>query len=92
MGYRRVVVISFCRQLLQAFINNKINLTDSNDPVSMGRYACMFLVTTVVSYHGYRQLLELQKLKRRAKKVVDTKASKGRKIRSVFNLLPAACT
>ena len=66
-----------------------MNLTDSNDPVSMGRYVCIILVIAVASYHGYRQLLELQKLRRRAKKVVDTKASKGRKIRSVFNLLLA---
>lgn len=59
-----------------------MNLTDSDDPVSMGRYAHVYLITAVASYHGYRQLLELQKLRRRAKKVVDTKASKGRKIRS----------
>ena len=35
---------------------------------------------------GYRQLLELQKLRRRGKKVVDTKASKGRKIRLVIKI------
>ena len=43
----------------------------------------VIVVTYVTGCHGYRQLLELQKLRRRAKKVVDTKASKGRKIRSV---------
>lgn len=50
------------------------------------------LVMVIVNFRGYRQLLELQKLRRRAKKVVDTKASKGRKIRSVtgsVNNLPS---
>ena len=65
-----------------------MNLNDLNDPVSMGRYACVcvYIVITVGSFHGYRQLLELQKLRRRAKKVVDTKASKGRKIRLVIKI------
>ncbi|XP_065908105.1 protein AATF-like isoform X2 [Dysidea avara] len=54
----------FYRQLLQALINGKMKLTDTSDPVAMGR-----------------QLLELQKMRRRAKKTVDTRASKGRKIR-----------
>ena len=65
-----------------------MNLTDLNDPVSMGRYACVYvcIVITVGSSHGYRQLLELQKLRRRAKKVVDTKANKGRKIRLVIKI------
>ena len=62
-----------------------MNVTDVNDPVSMGRYdiwlSVSSLVTALANYHGYRQLLELQKLRKRAKKVVDTKASKGRKIR-----------
>ena len=47
-------------------------------------YVC--IVVTVGSCRGYRQLLELQKLRRKAKKVVDTKASKGRKIRLVGSL------
>ena len=34
--------------------------------------------------YGCRQLLELQKMRRRAKKTVDTRASKGRKIRYLF--------
>ena len=65
-----------------------MNLNDLNDPVSMGRYACVYvcIVITVGSFHGYRQLMELQKLRRRAKKVVDTKASKGRKIRLVIKI------
>ena len=70
-----------------------MNLTDLNDPVSMGRYVrmyvCMYVcrVIAVSSCHGYRQLLELQKLRRKAKKVVDTRASKGRKIRLVVSWL-----
>ena len=48
---------------------------------------CVHIVIAVDSCHGYRQLLELQKLRRKAKKVVDTKASKGRKIRLVISLI-----
>ena len=47
----------------------------------------VYIVITVGSSHGYRQLLELQKLRRKAKKVVDTKASKGRKIRLVIKII-----
>ena len=51
-------------------------------------YVCR--VIAVSSCHGYRQLLELQKLRRKAKKVVDTRASKGRKIRLVVTLKSVA--
>ena len=47
---------------------------------------CICIVITVGNFHGYRHLLELQKLRRRPKKVVDTKASKGRKIRLVIKI------
>ena len=53
---------------------------------------CVHFSNVLVNFHRYRQLLELQKLRRKAKKVVDTKASKGRKIRSVtgsVNNLPS---
>ena len=51
-------------QLLRELIEQKMDLTESSDPVAMGR-----------------QWLQLQRLRAKAKKIVDTRASKGRKIR-----------
>ena len=90
-------------QLLKDLIERKMNHTETNDPIAMGRCVCVggeghqcvcsssayvwifceCIYVRVWSMLYSRQWLELQKLRTKAKKKVDTKASKGRKIRCV---------
>lgn len=68
-----IIVSKFCcaLQLLRELIERKMNYSDESSDA------------TAMG----RQWLELQKLRNKAKKKVDTKASKGRKIRSVCTTL-----